>query len=112
MFHSFNIVPSYLRGTLYEHNFIRVIVCAVQMLVLYVIYYMLSRHVLLFSFTHCRRHSVASVSVTSGPFFVVRLCSSTGVVLSRLSTVGATLFSMVLTVQATMLLAFPWVLTV
>ena len=40
----------------------------------------------------------------------MRLCSSSGVVLSRVLTVGATLFSMVLTVQATMLLAFSWVL--
>ena len=39
-------------------------------------------------------------------FFIVRICSSTGVVLSRVLTVGATLFSMVLTIQATMLLAF------
>ena len=34
-------------------------------------------------------------------FFIVRICSSTGVVISRLLTVGATLFSMVLNIQAT-----------
>ena len=34
-------------------------------------------------------------------FFIVRICSSTGVVISRVLTVGATLFSMVLNIQAT-----------
>ena len=34
-------------------------------------------------------------------FFIVRICSSTGIVISRVLTVGATLFSMVLNIQAT-----------
>ena len=45
-------------------------------------------------------------------FFIVTICSSTGVVISRVLTVGATLFSMVLNIQATLLLAFSQVLTV
>ena len=45
-------------------------------------------------------------------FFIVRICSSTGAVLSRVLTVEATLFSMVLTIQATILVAFSRVLTV
>ena len=45
-------------------------------------------------------------------FFIVRICSSTGVVISRVLTVGATLFSMVLNIQATILVAFSRVLTV
>ena len=39
-------------------------------------------------------------------FFIVRICSSTGVVISRVLSVGATLFSMVLNIQATILVAF------
>ena len=45
-------------------------------------------------------------------FFIVRICSFTGVVLSQVLTVGSTLFSIVLTIQATMLVAFSRVLTV
>ena len=45
-------------------------------------------------------------------FFIVRICSSTGVVISRVLTVGATLFSMVLNLQATILVAFSRMLTV
>ena len=45
-------------------------------------------------------------------FFIVRICSSTGVVISRVLTVGATLFSLVLNIQATILVAFSRVLTV
>ena len=45
-------------------------------------------------------------------FFIVRICSSTGVVISRVLTVGATLFSMVLNIQATILVAFSRVLVV
>ena len=45
-------------------------------------------------------------------FFIVRICSSTGVVISPVLTVGATLFSMVLNIQATTLVAFSRVLTV
>ena len=45
-------------------------------------------------------------------FFIVRICSSTGVVISRVLTVGATLFSMVLNIQATILVAFSRVLSV
>ena len=46
--------------------------------------------------------------------FILRICSSAGVVtvLSRVLTVGATPFSLVLTVQASMLLAFSRTLTV
>ena len=60
---------------------------------------------LLFSFTHCRRHSVASIFHCEDlfPLFLV---------LSWVLTVLATLFCTVLTVQATMLLAFSRVLTV
>ena len=61
--------------------------------------YVLYRHVLLFSFTHCRRHSVASVFHCEDLF--LHWSSS-----SRVLTLGATLFSMVPTIQATMLLAF------
>ena len=39
--------------------------------------------------------------ILSPVFFIVRICSSTGVVISRVLTVGATLFSMVLNIQAT-----------
>ena len=55
-----------------------------------------------------------SICISSGQFFIVRICSSAGVVtvLSRVLTVGATPFSLVLTVQATMLLAFSRTLTV
>ena len=45
-------------------------------------------------------------------FFIVRICSSTGVVISRVLTVGATLFSMELNIQATILVAFSRLLTV
>ena len=45
-------------------------------------------------------------------FLIVSICSSTGVVLSWVLTVESTLFSMVLTIQATMLVAFSRVLTV
>ena len=45
-------------------------------------------------------------------FFIVRICSSTGVVLSRVLPIGATPFSMVLTIQVTVLVAFSRVLTV
>ena len=46
--------------------------------------------------------------------FIVKICSSAGVVtvLSRVLTVGSTPFSLVLTVQASMLLAFSRTLTV
>ena len=67
--------------------------------------YVVYRHVLLFSFTHCRRHSVASVFHCEDLF--LHWSSS-----SRVLTVGATLFSMVPTIQATMLVAFSRVLTV
>ena len=55
-----------------------------------------------------------SICISSGQFFIVRICSSAGVVtvLSRVLTVGATPFSLVLTVQASMLLAFSRTLTV
>ena len=39
--------------------------------------------------------------ILSPVFFIVRICSSTGVVISRVLTVGATLFSMVLNIQGT-----------
>ena len=45
-------------------------------------------------------------------FFIVRICSSAGVVISRVLTVGATLVSVVLNIQATILVAFSRVLTV
>ena len=45
-------------------------------------------------------------------FFIVRICSSTGVVLSRVLPVVATPFSMVLTIQAIVLVAFSRVLIV
>ena len=45
-------------------------------------------------------------------FFIVRICSSTGVDISRVLTVGATLFSMVLNIQPTILVAFSRVLNV
>ena len=45
-------------------------------------------------------------------FFIVRICSSTGVVISRVLTVGATLVSVVLNIQATILVAFSRVLIV
>ena len=60
----------------YEHNFIRVVCWSMSCYVLY-------RHVLLFSFTHCRRHSVASVFHCEDLFLH---WSS----LSRVLTVGAT----------------------
>ena len=45
-------------------------------------------------------------------FFIVRIGSSTVAVLSWVLTVGAILFSMVLNIQATILVAFSQVLTV
>ena len=91
--------------------------------------YVSYRHVLLFSFTHCWWHSVASVfhcedlfvhwssgiSVTcwSHPISMVLTIQATVLVaFSRVLTVWGTQFFMVLTVQATMLLAFSQVLTV
>ena len=92
--------------------------------------YVLYRHVLLFSFTHCWWHSVASVfhcedlflhwsSSLSGvtrwshPIFYGANYSSHRISsFPRVLTVWATQFFMVLTVQATMLLAFSQVLTV
>ena len=88
------ILKSYLRGM---SIILLGLLCAVQRSVC-MSCYMLYRHVLLFSFTNCRRHSCCQGLVTSRPFFIVRICSSAGVVtvLSRVLTVGATLFSIVL----------------
>ena len=49
--------------------------------------YVLYRHVLLFPL-------LTAGDILLPVFFIVRICSSTGAVLSRVLTVGATLFSM------------------
>ena len=92
--------------------------------------YMLYRHVLLFSFTHCRRHSVASVFLCED-LFLHWSSSFTGVncwshpifygansshhvsgFLTGVNCLSYPIFFVVLPVQATMFLAFSQVLTV
>ena len=96
------ILKSYLRGM--SIIFIRVIVCCSE--VSFVC------HVTCCIVMCCCFPLLTVGDILLPEFLIVSICSSTGVVLSWVLTVESTLFSMVLTIQATMLVAFSRVLTV
>ena len=114
MFHSLNAFTRFQKfihcnhslklSQRYEHDFIRVIVCSSAV--------SFGCHVTCCIVMFCRFPLLTVGDILLPVFFIVRICSSTGAVLSRVLTVEATLFSMVLTIQATILVAFSRVLTV
>ena len=103
MFHSLNAFTRFQKfihcnhslklSQRYEHDFIRVIVCCSAV--------SFGCHVTCCIVMFCRFPLLTVGDILLPVFFIVRICSSTGVVISRVLTVGATLFSIVLNIQAT-----------